>query len=160
MAEVKYLVFSLGNQRFGIDLSNVNGIEEDCVISHAHYESHDIKGVIHLRNMIIPVFDLKRKFRVLQSTLNSKTSLIITEVHGYNLAVEVDGIVGIYVVDTEKDIQSMPVVVRNDENECLVGVMNIDNAIKKSDVVMNIAVDKLLSETEMEDINKAIDDKK
>lgn len=160
MAEVKYLVFSLGEQRYGIDLSNVNGIEEDCVISHAHYESHDIKGVIHLRDMIIPVFDLKRKFCVLQSTANSKTSLIITEIHGFNLAIEVDSIVGIHVLDSEKDIKPVPVVVRNDDNGCLVGVMNIDNAIKKRDVVMNIAVEKLMSKSEMEDVNKAIKDKK
>lgn len=159
MAEVKYVVFSLGGQRYGVDLESVNGIEEDFVVSHAHYESYDIKGVIHLRNMIIPVFDLKRKFGLKGIDNTKAKGLILTEIHGYNLAIEVDSVIGIYVVDSDKDINSIPNIVHNNDNDCLIEVMNINDAVKDNDVVINIAVDKLLSSGEMEDLSKALEEK-
>ena len=159
MAEVKYVVFSLGEQRYGINLDKVNGIEEDYVISASHYESNDIKGIIHLRNMIIPVFDLKRKFGLVGRDNTKARGIILTEIHGYNLAIEVDRVVGIYEVDSQRDINPIPKVVCNSDNKCLVEVMNINDAVKNNDVVVNISVDKLLTNNQMQELSEALEKK-
>lgn len=158
MAEEKYLVFSLGEYRYGMLLSVVNGIEDNYVVCPAHYESKDIKGIIHLRNSIIPIYDLYRKFRVFSKAERDK-SLVVANIHGFDLGIEVDGIVGIYVVD-ETEVKAVPKVVRNDENTCLTGVMNINDAVKDNDVVMIVDVDKLFTKEEIAELSKEIEDNK
>ena len=62
MAVTKYIVFRLNDQKYSMKLTKINGIEYVYHVVPVPMGPACIKGIIHLRNEVIPVFSLKRLF--------------------------------------------------------------------------------------------------
>ncbi|MGI6145524.1 MAG: chemotaxis protein CheW, partial [Peptococcia bacterium] len=62
MAEHKYVVFSLNEEEFGLDINTVHEIVQPRKIVKLPESSELIEGIINLRGAIIPVVDLKKRF--------------------------------------------------------------------------------------------------
>lgn len=88
MAVTKYIVFRLNDQKYSMKLTKINGIEYVYHVVPVPMGPACIKGIIHLRNEVIPVFSLKRLFGMPEEAAD--TQLLITETHGMKLAIEVD----------------------------------------------------------------------
>ena len=58
------VVFNVQNERYGINIEQVSAIEKDQNVSRIPNSMDYIKGIINLRGDIIPVFDLKKKFKL------------------------------------------------------------------------------------------------
>ena len=108
MAVTKYIVFHLNDQKYSMKLTKINGIEYVYHVVPVPMGPACIKGIIHLRNEVIPVFSLKRLFGMPEEA--AETQLLITETHGMKLAIEVDTVLGIVNVE-EEDIKQIPMVV-------------------------------------------------
>ena len=92
----KYLVFSLGNEFYGIPIEAVREIIRFEQLTPVHDSQEYIMGVINLRGKIIPVMDLRRKFAMPFREYTDKTVLIILDVDGsggtYQVALSVDAV--------------------------------------------------------------------
>ena len=64
MADTKYIVYTLGEQRYCMRLSNINGIEQVYNIISVPMGADFIKGIIYLREQIVPIYDLKGRFGI------------------------------------------------------------------------------------------------
>ena len=83
MAVTKYIVFHLNDQKYSMKLTKINGIEYVYHVVPVPMGPACIKGIIHLRNEVIPVFSLKRLFGMPEEA--AETQLLITETHGMKL---------------------------------------------------------------------------
>ena len=69
MAEIKYMVFGLEDQLYSLKLSNINGIEYIYNIVPVPAGARFMKGIIHLRNNIVPVYNLKESLPTMKLSI-------------------------------------------------------------------------------------------
>ncbi len=157
MAETRYILFLLGEQKYGMKLDKISSIEESYSVVPIPMGVEYIKGIIHLRNTVIPIYNLKSKFGIDEDFVSKKRQLLIGETHGMNIAFEVDQVVGIIDIP-EENIKDMPAVIKNEETGCLENVLKIDNAGNgNADIMIGINIDKLMSDSEFEDVSGALE---
>ena len=76
----KHLTFCLGNEDYGIPILKVKEIIGLMDITHVPQTPEFIKGVINLRGKIIPIMDLRLKFKMPEKAYNERTCIIVVEV--------------------------------------------------------------------------------
>ena len=152
MAEaLKPIVFRIGNELYGIDISYVNAIEKDQDIVRVPNASSSIKGIINLRGDIIPVYSLRDKFKLHQSP--NPTKLIITNLPDMKLAVEVDEVVEIDDLQ-EDELRDFPSIAANRDTAYFVKVANT-----KGRLILIIDIHNLLTASEAEDAKQLMEEK-
>lgn len=85
-----YLTFSIGNETFGIGIGIVKeiiGIQPITVIPE--FPEH-IKGVINLRGKIIPVMDVRLRFRKPAQAYDARTCIIVVDIGDTSIGLIVD----------------------------------------------------------------------
>ena len=97
--EGKYLVFSLGSQEFGIEISQVREIIGMLPIRSLPESPPYFKGVVNLRDKVIPVMDLRLRFGMETRDYGDRTCIIILDHALLDMASQV-GIV----VDSVKEV--------------------------------------------------------
>lgn len=80
--EGKYLVFGLGDERYGLGILDVREIIGLMPIHELPEMPSFFKGVINLRDRVIPVMDLRLKFGMAESEHTGRTCIIIVEISG------------------------------------------------------------------------------
>ncbi len=77
--EGKYLTFSLGDQEFGVDILRVKEIIGTMDIIALPQSHPYIKGVINLRDRVIPIMDLRRRFAMEEVEPGPRSCIVILE---------------------------------------------------------------------------------
>ena len=93
---VQYIVVSIGNEQYGLDISYVDNIVRMCKITRVPKAPAHYIGVINLRGEIVPLMSLRRKMNLEDDVFTDITRIII-------LKTEEQGLVGI-VVDEVKEV--------------------------------------------------------
>ncbi len=157
MAEIKYMVFGLEDQLYSLKLSNINGIEYIYNIVPVPAGAKFMKGIIHLRNQIVPVFNLKEKFGIEETNTSTEKQLLITETHGMKLAIEADLVKGIIPVP-EEDIKKVPDVVKGEDTTYLENVIKVTLPdTGKTEIVLTISIDNLMPDADFDNIASSIE---
>lgn len=157
MAEIKYMVFGLEDQLYSLKLSNINGIEYIYNIVPVPAGAKFMKGIIHLRNQIVPVFNLKEKFGIEETNTSTEKQLLITETHGMKLAIEVDSVKGIIPV-AEENIKEAPHVVKCEDTGYLDKVIKVTlPETMKTEIVITISIDTLMPDADFDNIASSIE---
>ncbi len=88
----EYLTFSLGSEEYGMDILKVQEIRGYDAVTQIANTPDFIKGVINLRGVIVPIVDLRMKFRLGVADYNNFTVVIIINVLGKVIGLVVDGV--------------------------------------------------------------------
>jgi purine-binding chemotaxis protein CheW len=92
LASSEFLTFRLAAESYGIEIlkvQEIRGYETPTAIANA---PAFIKGVINLRGVIVPILDLRVKFRLEQANYDDFTVVIILNVAGRVVGVVVDAV--------------------------------------------------------------------
>ena len=92
----QYIVVTLGNEQFGIDIQYVDNIVRMQRVTRVPKAQNYFKGVINIRGEIIPIMSLRLKFGLKEDELTSATRILI-------LKLEPQSAVGI-IVDEVKEV--------------------------------------------------------
>ena len=101
--EGKYLSFLLGDEEYGINILNIREIIGMMAITAMPQSPDYVKGVINLRDKVIPILDLRRRFGMDATKQTERTCIIVTET---GLAPERMMLTGI-VVDAVSEVQNI-----------------------------------------------------
>lgn len=154
MADFQPVVFRLGDERYGIDISYVNAIERTQSIVRVPNSARSIKGIINLRGEIIPVVDLRSKFRTMDSEFPEDSEFIIVDMGKNKIAIEVDTVEGIH--NTEEEcVIDMPIIAKGDGVEYFDSIVKVD-----SNLVIVINPMELLSEKEIKAVERLAEENK
>uniref|UniRef100_A0A832EJ48 Chemotaxis protein CheW n=1 Tax=Desulfacinum infernum TaxID=35837 RepID=A0A832EJ48_9BACT len=80
--EGQYLIFSLMEQAYGVDVLSVKEIVGMMPIRSLPETPVEVKGVVNLRGKVIPVVDLRCKFGLPELPYHDRTCIIILEIPG------------------------------------------------------------------------------
>jgi purine-binding chemotaxis protein CheW len=98
----EFLTFRLGAEEYGIEIlkvQEIRGWENPTAIANT---PEFIKGVINLRGTIVPIVDLRVKFRLNEPTYNELTVVIILSVARRVMGVVVDAVSDVTTLSPEQ----------------------------------------------------------
>jgi len=88
----EFLTFTLGQEEYGVDILKVQEIRGYDTVTRIPDTPDFLKGVINLRGTIVPVVDLRIKFRLERAEYNSFTVMIILNIARRVVGMVVDGV--------------------------------------------------------------------
>ena len=88
----KYLTFRLGEEIYGIDISVVIEIIGIQPITSVPEVPDYVQGIINLRGKIIPVVDMRLRFKKEFRAYNDRTCIVVIEAEGVLIGLIVDGV--------------------------------------------------------------------
>ena len=90
--ETQLVVFKMGDEFFGVDISIVESIikiQEITLVPHAHLY---VEGVTNLRGTVVPVIDLRTRFSMPRVEPTKDTRIIVVEHEGAMIGMVVDAV--------------------------------------------------------------------
>ena len=103
----KYLTFVMGKEVYGIDIRVVIEIIGIQAITDVPEVPDYVQGIINLRGKIIPVVDMRLRFKKEFREYNDRTCVIVIDVNGVLIGLIVDGVAEVLVIP-EKDVVPPP----------------------------------------------------
>lgn len=103
----RYLTFLVGDEVFGIEIRYVTQIIGILPITKLPEAPEHIKGVINLRGRIIPVVDMRLKFKKESMEYNDRTCVIVVEANTLVAGLIVDEIAEVTSI-ADEDVVSPP----------------------------------------------------
>jgi len=146
----RYLTFSIGHETYGIELKYVTEIMGIQAITRIPELPEYVKGVINLRGRIIPVIDVRLRFKKEPKDYNDRTCVIVIDINGTPIGLIVDAVSEVITIP-EKDIADPPQISKSVNNKYIKKIGKVGN-----DVKLLLDCEMLLSEDELTDINKAV----
>lgn len=89
------VVFGINEEMFGIEIVYTREILKDRKITSLPAMPHYIRGVITLRNMVVPVVDLRKKIFGKKSPDNTESKIIIVEAGGKTAGALVEKVIAV-----------------------------------------------------------------
>jgi len=88
----EFLTFTLGEEEYGVDILKVQEIRGYDTVTRIPDAPDFIKGVINLRGTIVPVVDMRLKFKLGSAEYNEFTVMIILNIAKRVVGMVVDGV--------------------------------------------------------------------
>jgi len=145
MSEIEqYVIFSLNEQIYGIEILKLKEVVSYQKITPLPNMKGFIKGIINLRGVILPVFDLREKFNLPETTYTSFHSIMVMEISGRVMGVIVDEISDVVELFPE-EVQATSNLPPGVQAEYIKGIGK-----KEYELIILLDVDRLLSPEELE----------
>ena len=154
MEELKFIVFRIGEQKYGMNLKYIKGIEQNYQIISVPNATEAVEGIMNLRGDVIPVYSLRKRFGLTSRSDSPQKSMLVTMSSGSMLAYEVDEVVTIEEMKNE-NVNNMPAVAMNEDNAFMEKILNING-----DIIITINSDKVLSESTRKAVEQMIEENK
>ena len=106
-----YLTFSIGTEVFGIGIDHVKEIIGIQPITRIPEFPEHIKGVINLRGGIIPVMDVRLRFRKPPQEYDARTCIIVVDIFDILVGLIVDRVAEVVTIP-ESEIAATPEINR------------------------------------------------
>ncbi len=86
----KYLTFFLADEVYGVEIAYVTEIIGIQKITNIPEMPEYIRGVINLRGKVIPVMDVRTRFRMDQREYDERTCIIVVDISGTTVGLVVE----------------------------------------------------------------------
>ncbi|WAM34617.1 chemotaxis protein CheW [Caldicellulosiruptor morganii] len=119
----RYLIFTVDNQYYGIEIKYVIEIVGLLPITYLPHQRDYIRGIVNLRGKIIPVIDARIRLGKVYKEYQERTCIIVVSINGFQVGIIVDYVNEVAIIK-EEEITSLPEVERQDDKRFVKGVAN------------------------------------
>jgi len=144
----KYLTFNLGNEFYGIGIEYVTEIIGILPITEVPELPNFIRGIVNLRGRIIPVMDVRLRFKKAYAEYNERTCIIVVDIQENAVGLIVDGVAEVTNI-TDDNIVSQPMLSSGTSNQYVKSIGKVGQ-----DVKLLLDCDKLLTHHEVSIISE------
>ena len=145
----KYLTFHLANEDFGIDICFVTEIIGIQAITPIPEMPDFIKGVINLRGKVVPVMDVRTRFKLPFKEYDERTCIIVVDINETAVGLVVDEVREVMDIP-ESQIEPPPKTKGKSGSNFIKSIGKVENDVK---IILNVS--QLLYEEELEKLEKA-----
>ena len=138
------LTFTLGSEEYGIDIlkvQEIRGYEAVTTIAHA---PEFIKGVINLRGIIVPIVDMRIKFKLGNVSYDETTVVIVLNFANRVVGMVVDGVSDVITLK-EEQIKPAPEFGASLDTKYLQGLGTVDERM-----IILVDIERLMTSRDME----------
>jgi len=143
------LIFTIDKEEYGIQIKHVIEIIGIQTITPIPDLPPYVKGVINLRGKIIPVMDVRIRFKKPIREYDDRTCIIVIEIMDTLVGLVIDRVSEVINI-SEQEIAPPPQI-SNTNNKYIEGIGKVGNKVK-----LLLDCHKLLSEEEVSDITNAV----
>ncbi|EHQ90807.1 chemotaxis protein CheW [Desulfosporosinus youngiae] len=141
----KFLTFCMGKEFYGIEIEYVTEIIGMQPITEIPQMPDYIKGIINLRGKIIPVMDVRLRFKKPFREYNDRTCIVVIDIRDVLIGLIVDSVSEVLFIADQEIVA--PPNMDNEGNKYIKGIGKVGGEIK-------LLLDSgLLRETELDTIN-------
>lgn len=142
-AENEYLTFLLGAEEYCLQILKVQEIRSYDAVRKITNTPDFIKGVINLRDKIVPIVDLRIKFNLKTIEYNQFTVVIILNLNDRAVGIVVDGVSEVITIK-EDQIRDIPSLVTNIDTKYIIGLATVETRM-----LILVDIEQLMSKQEM-----------
>ena len=146
----RYLTFTLGKEDYGIEIKYVTEIIGIQPITQVPELPDYLKGIINLRGKIIPVMDVRIRFKKEPLNYTDRTCIIVIDINETSIGLIVDTVSEVASID-DQDIMPPPNYKTGFNNKYVKGIGKIGNEVK-----LLLDCGKILSEDETEILDNLV----
>jgi purine-binding chemotaxis protein CheW len=146
----KFLTFVIGQETYGIDIlfvTEIIGLQSITILPEL---PNYMKGIINLRGRIIPVMDVRLRFKQAAQDYNERTCIIIVNSGAINLGLIVDAVAEVLTIP-ERDIVAPPLLQGEAANRYIKAIGKVEDQVK---LLLNC--DELVTAETMDALREAI----
>ena len=154
MAEQQLVVFGLGKEEFGIDISRVREIVKLQNITTIPQSMDFVEGIVNLRGQIVPIVDLCKRFLVADrsESVDAERRIIVVNMSGQNIGILVDGVSEILRIPDESIEPTPPIVASGISSDFIRGVAKVEGRL-----IIFLDLDRIFSAEEQEALAQTAD---
>ena len=145
----EFLTFVLGQEEYCIDILKVQEIRGYESVTRIANAPDFIKGVINLRGNIVPIVDLRIKFRLGKVEYGGQTAVIVLNVLGRTIGMVVDRVSDVMSLSHDR-IKPAPEFGTALNTQYIMGLAMLDDRM-----IIVINIEKLISSPEVQLIDEA-----
>ncbi len=146
----QFLTFSLGKESYGIDIKYVIEIIGIQAITRIPELPEYVKGIINLRGKIIPVIDVRLRFKKEPKDYNDRTCVIVVDINEVSIGLIVDSVAEVINI-SEQNMVDPPQMNKGLNNRYIKKIGKVGNEVR-----LLLDCEKLLTEDELVDLNESL----
>jgi purine-binding chemotaxis protein CheW len=146
--EEQLVIFELGNENYGLDISTVEGIIKIQEITKMPRAPEFVEGITNLRGMVVPVLDLRKRFGLPVDKNTRETRIVIVYIGKIKVGMIVDGVSEVIRVQ-EDAIEPTPPMISSVNTTFIRGIAKVNNKL-----VTLLDLSKVLNLSEISVVSK------
>ncbi|MDH5559789.1 MAG: chemotaxis protein CheW [Deltaproteobacteria bacterium] len=139
----KLLTFMIENQEYGIKILAAREVVGMATIDPIPQTPNFMKGIINLRGKIIPVIDLRLKFKIDETADNKESCILVVNIEGKLTGTIIDFLVGVVTIE-KSDFEETPDLGSNIDTDYIEGIAKLG---KRVIIILNM--ENILSNDEL-----------
>lgn len=144
----KYLTFTVGSEVYGLEIQYITEIIGIQKITQMPELPEYMKGIINLRGKIIPVMDMRIRFKKEPREYNDRTCVIVVEIKGLSVGLIIDSVSEVISIP-DQNIVKPPQINNEIGNRYIKGIGKVVNEVK-----LLIDCEKLFTSYELDNLNE------
>ena len=144
--EQQLVIFDLGGENYGLDISTVEGIIKMQSITKMPQAPSYVEGVTNLRGMVVPVIDLRKRFGLPFKEETKDARIVVVYLGKSKVGMIVDGVSEVLRIP-EEAIEATPPMVTTVDTSFIKGIAKLDSSL-----VTLLNLEKILSGGELSTI--------
>jgi len=149
--ELKVVSFDLGHEQFAVDIMKIDSVVETGKIVKIPESAEYVEGVMNLRGTLIPVINLRKKFKMEDFPEKDKCKIIVTNLEAGKVGFLVDNVKEVLTI-SQDDIEETPRGVGGIGGRYILGMAKHGDNIL---IILNI--DEILTAEEKIEIEKIME---
>ena len=139
----EFLAFTLGKEEYGIEILKVQEIRGFENVTRIANAPDYLKGVVNLRGTIVPIIDMRIRFKLGEPTYDAFTVVIVLNIAGKVAGIVVDSVSDVTTL-TPEQIRPAPEMGGALKTDYLIGLGTINERM-----LILVDIEKLMSSEEM-----------
>ncbi len=144
--EHQLVVFELGNEHYGVDISAVEAIIKMQPITVVPHTPHFVEGVTNLRGSVLPVIDLRKRFGLSWEDISKNSRIVVIVLGKTKVGMIVDAVSEVMRVQDDA-IEPPPAMVTSVDTTFIIGIAKIGDKL-----VILLDLSKVLSLQEAQEL--------
>lgn len=143
------VVFSLAGALYGVDIAQVREIIRVPDITRVPKTADFVEGIINLRGGVIPVLNLRSRFKLAPDDAADEERIVIVELGGELIGIRVDGVSEVLRIDADL-VEPPSQYIVNVDTQFVVGIARVED-----DLIVLLDLKLLLRPSEQDELRQA-----
>jgi purine-binding chemotaxis protein CheW len=140
--DLEFLAFKLGEEEYGIEIEKVQELRRYEKVTYVANSPAHVMGVVNLRGIIVPIIDMRIKYKLGTPSYGEFTVVVILNLIGQLTGIVVDSVSDVITLPADQ-IKSAPPLDAGKDINYLIGIASMD-----ARMLILVDIEKMMSSKE------------
>jgi len=150
LLEKELVLFELGNEIYGVDISVVYEIIRMQAITKVPKAPFFVEGIINLRGRVIPIVDMRKRFGLPKAEQNKDNRIMVLESSGQNVGIIVDAVTEVLRIPSES-VEPPSNIIVSSASDYILGIAKHDKSM-----IILLDMERVLSKESIGNVSNGV----